>query len=502
MKRVYLYNSLSGILFIVVNAIVQLVSIPVILRYLGADGYGVFILVNTVGMFGYFINIGFNFSVLKFVSEQGVGRESDKDIVLSFSAVVVLSAIITAVIVYWNEEILRSVLGVPERFINRGTISLLNAIVLTNALMFVGQVITAVLDSIKKIYISNSLQIMLLTMNRIGVIAVLIASGSFYEISIIYEVTAVAWFLILLITFFKNWKFTDITCVFHGWKPRLRKHIDYGFKIYMTSLAGFFYEPFAKVLIARYIGINEVGFFDIAFRIKTLVWGVIEKGLYPLMPKIASGSEEMVKPLVHWVSRKLLLLALPFSVFFYFIADPVVRLWLGGNPSEVIYAVRVLVIVHLVTASGIPMYFFLLMKGHPGKTFIIQSLNAFFGVLYFFPLVALYGFQGAIIGFVGAVTTTQLLLIRWQSSIAQSRLLSGPIEIWKSAMIAAGLAAVNIIITSSVSSLISMAILVGIVDGVLGIIAVRVFSIVSNNDIRVAMGRIPFTSIGIRGVDA
>ncbi len=492
MKTNFVYNSLSGIILVVINAVLQIITIPILLNYLGSKDYGVFALISTIGLFGYFINIGFNLSVLKFVGEQGPGVESDRDIILSFIGISVLTICIAGIIILLNSEVLTIILGLSQQYVNDGTIALLNAIVFTNGLLFVGQVLTAVLDATKKIYVSNYLQIAYIISNRLALVGVLYFGGRFEEIAFVYYVTSMIWFLSLGTAFFRFWNFTQISGFYTGGVVRARKHLSYGVKIYLTSITGFFYEPFFKILISRFIGINEVGYFDIAFKIKTLFWGVIEKGLYPMLPKIVSETEEENRRLIHWLSRKLLLFAIPIIVSLFFILDPLIRLWLGGDPDAIIFSVRVLIVIHMATASGIPIYIYLMMKGHPEKTFIIQLLNVVFSLIYFFALVPIYGYKGSIFAFVGAVSTSQILLMWWQKKILNSNILDGIADFGKVCGIAFSVGLVNIGISSVMQSQVLLIIVIGSVDLLLISGLLYSFSIVTLHDLRMIFGQQSF----------
>lgn len=479
-------------MLVVINAAIQIISIPILLHVLGAQEYGIFTLISTIGLFGYFINIGFNLSVLKFVGEQGPGIESDRDIIIPFIGITVLTLIASGIILVFNKEVLIQILGLPSESIDSGTLLLLNSIVFTNGLLFIGQVLTAVLDAMKKIYVTNSLQMIYIIVNRLALIYVLLSGGRFDMIALVYFITSLLWFVSLCIVFFRHWSFTQISGFTNGSIERIQKHLRYGIKIYLTSITGFFYEPFIKVLISRYIGITEVGYFDVAFKIKTLFWGVMEKGLYPMLPKIVSGTEESNRTQIHWLSRKLLLISIPFVACLYFILDPLIRLWLGGEPIEIIFSVQVLIVVHIMTASGIPMYMFLITKDHPEKTFIIQLLNALLSMVYFFTLVPFFGYYGSIFAFVGAVLTSQLLLMRWQKKILGSNILEGSMDYAKTLSIALMIAIVNLIIITFEPSILLSIFMIGIVDLVLMIVLLLGTAIITMDDVRFVVGKQSF----------
>ena len=82
---------------------------------------------------------------------------------------------------------------------------------------------------------------------------------------------------------------------------------------------GFCYEPLTKILISRYIGLTEVGFFDISLKVKALFWSVPERLLYPILPLLAQiKQKEETRMVVHDVSQKLFLFVVPVGVSMVF----------------------------------------------------------------------------------------------------------------------------------------------------------------------------------------
>lgn len=476
----------------VVNSLLFVVTIPVLLRHLGTELYGVFALITTASAVGVLVNFGFNLSLIRFIGEQGKGADSDRDIIISLLFSFSLITIFTIGLIYFNGIFLHDVLFLSNKYINESTIYLFNAIVLSNIFLFVGQILSAVIDSQKKIYISNLLQVTYVLMSRIGIIVAVMGGGSFIEIGNVYIGSTLIWFMFLSVFFLRIWKFTSLSGFSKGLLKRMFKHISYGSKIYLSSLSGYFYEPFVKILIGRYIGVMEVGVFDIAFRMKTMLWSIIERAMYPIVPLIAEYDGSKNAELIEWLSKKIFLLSIPVVCSLYFVIDPLIVLWLGKNNELIIITTRILLSVYLLTASGIPIYVYLMIKNHPEKTFIIQMFNAILGGVFFFLLVPHFGYIGGVIAFVSAVICTQIQLIWWQNKYVSSTPISTFSDLLKTMYLSGVIIIFNAVVALTISNTPVKLFAYIIIDGsLLSLLSIRL-SIVTVKDLEKIFGTTAF----------
>ncbi len=484
MKKVLILNSSIGIIQVLVSSILYLATIPIFLKCLGNELYGVFALITTLGTVGLFINFGFNLSIIKFIGEQGIGVESDRDIILSFLLASSFVFTITFIGIVFNYQIIDNFLSIPDKYLTDETFSFFNFVILSNSLVFIGQVLTAILDSQQKIYLSSVLQLGLVVVNRIGIMIVLFLGWHLYEVGVVILSSTILWFAALIWIVARNWKFTSHRGLFNGFFLRLKKHFAYGSKVYLTSISGFFYEPFAKILIGKYIGIVEVGAFDIGFRIKSLVWSLIEKSLYPLLPLIAGRTDKASNlEIVDWVSRRLLLLCIPIIGITYFILPPCIELWLKLNNEQIVFTAQVLLCGYLFTSTGLPMYVFLMMQGHLEKTFYIQTLNALLSLLFFIASVPFFGYQGAVYSFMVSVICTHFLLLYFQRKYLNSNIFR-PISLTlKSLITGAIIITANFIIQVYFIVSIQLLVVYFVVDLILLVLFFKIFKIFTSTDL-------------------
>ena len=70
-KKRLINNSISGLFQLIITAILTFLCIPIFIKGLGTDQYGVFALVSVIGNLNLFTNLGLNSSLTKFLAEQG-----------------------------------------------------------------------------------------------------------------------------------------------------------------------------------------------------------------------------------------------------------------------------------------------------------------------------------------------------------------------------------------------------------------------------------------------
>ncbi|MBP9211331.1 MAG: oligosaccharide flippase family protein [Bacteroidetes bacterium] len=486
MKRKILVNSTAGVVQVAVNIIVTFLSIPIYYAYLGGEMYGVYSVITAVGIIGNFINFGFNISIIKFLSEQGRCAESDRDI---FTAVTLAGGLVSMVVmggIVFRHEVLADVLRIPSQLQTADVYGFYTAVLISNIFMFLGEIPSAVLDSQHKIYITNVLQMVNIVLNRGGgAVAVMLGAG-IAGVGQMYLAASLSWFALLLFYFFRHWEFTSFRGLLYRFPASVKKQVAYGYKVLLTGISGFFYEPFMKVLISRYIGIAEVGMFDIAFRLKNIVWNVMVKALYPITPLIARYTDAAaVRMLVDRVSRMLLMVSLPLIAMLLSMTDEIIGLWLGEGQEMIIRSTKIIIGAHLVLISSIPAYQYLQIKDHPEKNFYIQLLNAILSFTYFMIMVPHWGYIAAVIAFVSAVLTTNALMIFFQWKYLDSIIFLPVRPLLLSALIAIGIYAVNLVVQASIGDppLLRLAVMAAL-DGIAVPVALVRFGVISMTDIR------------------
>jgi len=432
MKKVLIKNSLSGIIQIVVNMILVFITLPVFIKMLGIDLYGIFSLVLVIGSLNTFTNLGLNNALLKYIAEQGRSVESNIDIVVAILIIILFVTPFTVIAIVFKNFVLLNILSIPFEFL-QSTSNLFIWVLFSNFILMLGQVFKSILDGLQKIYVSSLLQV-LYNILYWGLILIAVLLGySLNGIGIAIFIASIFWFIFTVGSALKFWGKIILPKFSKNVKVSAKKQLSYGLKIYSSGLISFLYEPLTKILASHFLGVSAVAFYDIALRLRWQLWGLISKIFYPLFPFIAEQQDySRIRKYVHDLEQKAIVLIIPIIVLAIFIMQPVISLWIGNNVEIIATTAIFIITAHLIGSSTvIPNYQFLMAKDHADKTIVLQLSNVFFNVLFFLSTVYFIGYYALIVGNVAAILSSFLLSLYYQNKYLNSLIFDNIMQLLK-----------------------------------------------------------------------
>jgi O-antigen/teichoic acid export membrane protein len=395
-----LAGSVSGMAQVLINSLLILAIVPLAIKALGVEWFGVFTLLSLISNLGAVANLGLNGSLVKYLSEQGRCTESNRDIVVGFlllsTAVVVLSLFALCA----EGFTMNLILQIPSSHTTVATRWCFRWMVFANAFVLLGQIPSAVLDALGLVYLTNWFQVLFAVLNKGVLIVVLLVSPTFELLGASMFFSTIVWLLYLSIVAKRRWGTLALTPRTMLLKQTVTKHLSYGGRIYLAGLLGLVFEPMNKVLIARFLGLPFVVSFDVALRVKSFLVSMLERLLYPLLPKMASIVDfDRVKKMVEDVQRISSPLLVTIGIAIIWLARPIAEVWVGVMIDQNTEAIAVVSSAYLIALLFLPFYQFLTVKGHPGKTALLQLANVVVNCSAFMVLVPLFHFRGALMAF-------------------------------------------------------------------------------------------------------
>ncbi len=454
MRKLFVINSLSGGLQIIIGALLTLATVPIFIHKMGTELYGVYSLITVMSSLGVLTNLGFNYSLIKYLAEQGKTIESNYDIITVF--VILLGILIPSVtcIIYYNDFVLTNILRITSVHINDDTRGLFNFFTISILFVVLGQVPGAMLDSQQKVYVSNVAQVIYNLLSKASTLLIVSFSTTLKWVGVAFFLSTLLWFVILVASALHTWRSFAVKDYFANFPRIAKKHFVYGLKIYMTGIMGFFYEPITKILISRYIGLTEVGFFDISLKVKGLFWSVPERLLYPILPFLAQiKKKEETRVVVHDVSQKLFFFVIPLGVSMVFLTKPIISLWIGSNVEIIALSTILVVVGYLIVLPVLPIYQFLTVKNYPGKTTFIQASNVLITCTFFFLLVPHFGYLGAVGAYTFAVIISFGICLFFQYKYLDSLIFDSFGQILKLVEIAFVLCCIDFVMSAFIENL-------------------------------------------------
>jgi O-antigen/teichoic acid export membrane protein len=399
---------------------------------MGKEAYGVFAVISVVGNLNTFANLGLNTSLIKFLAEQGQGEESNYDIFVTVILITIIFVPLSVLAFLFKDTILINILRIPSKYYYDSAL-LLKYLLISSYFVMVGQTFSAILDSMNKIYISNTTQIFYNVFYWVNIILVIYFIPSLANIGMGILIASGIWLLLNIIAARKAWGKMKLFKLGENFIRVAKKQISYGSKIYFSCLITFAYEPVTKILISRFIGITEVGYYDIAIKVKGQVWGVFTRLLYPLYPLIAQITDiKRIQVMSYKIGQQLFILLVPIVCIIYFVSGPFVSLWMGPNNEIIAVSIKYITSSFLVfSIPVIPLYFFLQAKNLPSKTIAIQITNTVSNVIFILILFPFIGFYAVIAGSCLSILSSFLVSVYYQKKYLDNLLFDSFLQFGK-----------------------------------------------------------------------
>jgi len=415
MRKTLLRNSSSGIFQFIITAILTFIGIAIFLNKLGSVSYGVFVTVSVIGSLNVFVSFGLDSSLIKFIAEQGKTKESNYDIIITFFFLFIFLFPMVILILIFKDFILNSILGIPPEFFDNAS-TLFIFLLFSNVILILGKVFEAILSALQKIHILNYLQLFYSTLNWGLIIIALLFGYRLKEIGFVIFLSTIIWFIMIIVYSMNIWgSIPSFTGISLNYKRIIKKQLSYSFKIYTSGLIAFFFEPFTKILIANFIGIKEVGFYEIALKIKGQVISILSKAMFPIFPLIAKLSDEKkIRLLVHDITQKMMFISVPLILITIFCTNSFVELWLGKDVKIISNSIISITGIYLLTVTSTPNFQFLMAKDKVEKTIYIQLVSVIVNLTIILLFYKYLGFYSVIIGNVFGIFSAFLLNIYYQ----------------------------------------------------------------------------------------
>lgn len=384
----------------VVAPLLMLIAMPIYLKALGVDIFGIWMLINGVVGFGNLLNFGLTEATIKYISKYRTLGDSESIVRIirsSFTLYLTLATIGSLIIIVWAEPIAEVLLKHDESYLK------LTIIVLRIASVgFIVRFISSIIDSIfygfekydwvsqinilsDMLVISGNIVIALFTPDLRLVIGLTIAVNC---ISAICKTVIIRRHLISSVI----WSPTlDITT--------LREIAGYGIYSWLHSAIGIMGANVDRILIARYDGLASVGHYTISLQLTRQIHSLLARIFAFLFPHLSSLYEQRDWPrLLVTFNYSTLALAMLGCVFvspIYAFVKPLTTLWLGYEEADkVIPIISILCIRYLLLPTDIANYYLMLGTGMVRSQAVIGTLTASTVTLGMFIMTPTWGATG------------------------------------------------------------------------------------------------------------
>ncbi len=334
-KTRLLRNSLFNSCAWATLALINLVAIPIIIRHLGIEGYGLFVLLT--GLFGYFglLDFGFSDGVIKYVAhhlELGDHDSATRSINAALLVQMIAGGVGVLLLCVFNRQIIR-LLHVSPDLVHVASTSLYVAAVAFFAKMLVNTY-NAALKGLQRFDVLAKTTTGFSSLTTVIVVSILFAGGKLLSVIIATALLTFANLGVVLILIYRLLPGYRLSLV----ASREDFHALFGFGAYVfisriSSLNSYFLQVVAAVIL----GPAAVTYLAVPMRLTTALEAGINSLVGVIFPHIsalrAQGNTQSLQDIYSRASKYTVALSTPLFLFIILFSRQILAVWLGPEFS-------------------------------------------------------------------------------------------------------------------------------------------------------------------------
>lgn len=330
-SRSLIFGIVSNYLFFAVNALVNIIAVPIMLAFLGKYEYGLW--VTILSLIGYIsvLDFGGNYAVSRFISEYRGKNQGHKLADITNNSLIifsVLGAFAMAIVVAFS-FILSTFLGITGNLSQIMTVAFL-FVGLNAALVFPANVISGVIIGHQRLMVNNLINMLGVIVNFLTLLLVLKLGFGLIGVAASLLVSTIL-MLIVRLVFIKS-IFPNVLNLNKGFNALIfREMFSFSFYFFVLNLGGQIIFNTGNLVIAKMLGIGMVAAYSIAFKVNQVAMAFIFKisdNFFPFFSELnVIGDKDKLK--FYFLESSRLTMALAVAIFIILI------LW--GKPMIIAY---------------------------------------------------------------------------------------------------------------------------------------------------------------------
>jgi O-antigen/teichoic acid export membrane protein len=419
LKEKLIKNTFWGVSELIVAILVGLILPRIFLLNAGREAYGLFLTLTLFSTYGVLtmLDFGMGGAAMTFVAKYHASDDSEKlgklwsFALLYYTCTALLAVAVGLVIIGYYDTSITAMLD---------TMAISHRVLVPTLLMVAVAFLSYQCDSflfgfndysyVKRVTIIQNIL-------RVGIIAVALKAHSGFELIMWMMATLSLIRFALLMGLIKNryGRYTVLTKF--SWEDA-REWFGYSIVLLISSLTGFIFNSFNRVLISIFLPIAAMSDFDVASKPQTLIRGLLSALNSAVMPASAhyqsAGNKEKLRELFMRGSNWLHMILLPPLVFITLMMNNFVLLWLGPSQlSVVIYAQTIISYLFVLNLPGALANVMLVGMGEAKRYIPVQIAASILNIAISFATVSHYGIKGLIFALVfgNIVANTGMLFV-------------------------------------------------------------------------------------------
>lgn len=352
-------NSIYNLIRRLVAFPTGLILPPVTIKYIGMEGYGIWVLVQTIITYTAVMDMGLSPAITKYTAEYEA-REDHFKIVQIFNTLFVVYVFLCSilfVVVFLCRGLIIDFFVKPIN-IPKETVSF---VLITSALVFCCNMVfsaySSFLNGLQRMDITNKVGSISSISNCILSVVFLCFGGGIKSLAVAGGITSIITSILYMRSCKKVAPYLTFNPVLFNLKTikEIWGFSSYGALGNMLAIAQFQSD---KLIISYFLGVKNLAMYDVAHRLIFFIWGMCGSIITPIMPAIAhthakygvEGSKEAFQTIFKYTA----LIVCPLFLFVSIFADKLILVWLGTGYENAIPVLRILSVAFLISILSGP----------------------------------------------------------------------------------------------------------------------------------------------------
>ncbi len=400
------------------SIIIALISVPVLLRYLGTERLGVISLIWIIeGQFGLF-EMGLSYALTKLVSEKlGTSTEHDTPPIFWTALVILVTLGVAGAVALWSLApwLVSSGLKVPVA-IQQETLTAFHFVAFSLPVVISSAALRGLLAAHQRFDLLNITRLPISLASYLAPLLVLPFAQTLEPVVLVLVLSRVmAWgihFSLCLRVSPVLWQ--NITMK----EAPLRKMLGFGGWMTVTNIVGPIMVNFDRVMIGSVLSMKAVAYYATSFEAATKLWIIpssLTGVLFPALSATLSGDRSRAALLYEKSVRYIFLCMFPIALGVLSLSRWVLDIWLGGDfAANSTLVLQLLVFGVFANSLAQVPFWHIQAAGRPDLAAKVHLIELPCYLLIFWQLTTLYGITGAGIAWV-LRTTADTFIMFWLS---------------------------------------------------------------------------------------
>ena len=394
-------NSLYNLSLRTLSFPLWIVLPPIILRFIGVDGYGIWAFIQVFVNYGGVLNLGIDTTITKFTAEYKAKEDYKKigELFNTFLVVYILLFALFCVLIFLARDWIIDVFMKTDKISREDIVFTLIVYAGTFTLKSIYKVYPSFLNGLERMDLTNKVEMVSFSCMFVLSVIFLFLGWGIKGLAVASATAALITTFVYIIASAKLAPYLKLNPFQFSLSiiSEVRKYIVYGAIGGVTSIAHF---QLNKVIITYFLGLQFLAYYDLGHKLISAAFSFLCSFITPIMPAASGANESMgankLREMYETTIKYLALMSVPIFLFMSVFAHEIILVWLGSGYEEAAFVLRFLSIAYMILILTGPGASVLTGMGFPEIPFYGSVLTAVTNVTLSLILVTIFGLAGIV----------------------------------------------------------------------------------------------------------